>query len=373
MRPSLFIAAVLSLSLGLLAGCSSALYRPNPRAAAPSVTDAYNSFVSSIAQARFYSSGSGRTENDEDWQGGWCQMQEVAALDNGSGVQFKMKLESQQVLSATHLLVFQEIRGIAVIASKPGDRYDTQDAHYAVKFFPLKKRNTQLYFPYGTAEQAKTFADALSKISIASTAEVAAAVQAKNEEDRRKAEEAAAAAKAKAEAEAKAAQERQARIDRVLQSEKMGLAMEHAKKFRDAFHKYLSAYLSNAEGLSPGVKPRILLRLLKVSGKLNPPAGTPKAASDAFLRGKEVLKTAVEKDEIKKAEVEFRNALGIAPWWGEAYFHLAQVQERLGEIADAKQNLEWYVMINPKAEDLDLVKKMIARLDVEAQNARSKQ
>jgi regulator of sirC expression with transglutaminase-like and TPR domain len=56
---------------------------------------------------------------------------------------------------------------------------------------------------------------------------------------------------------------------------------------------------------------------------------------------------------------EYANALADAPWWADVWFNLAKVDEQLGNGADVRRDLAWYLRAAPDAPDRDQIRRQI--------------
>jgi tetratricopeptide (TPR) repeat protein len=73
----------------------------------------------------------------------------------------------------------------------------------------------------------------------------------------------------------------------------------------------------------------------------------------------------------RAAESRYAEALEYMPHHAVATYKLAEAQEKLGKIADARANYQQYLKILPKGEFAELARKALARLDEQAKNATS--
>lgn len=88
--------------------------------------------------------------------------------------------------------------------------------------------------------------------------------------------------------------------------------------------------------------------LLKTAAKLKTAPSVPTEARRHFVKAVTLQKDAKDPSELEGAIAEYRLALAEAPWWADAYFNLAVAQEGAAKFADAKKNLELYLLTAPK-------------------------
>lgn len=81
------------------------------------------------------------------------------------------------------------------------------------------------------------------------------------------------------------------------------------------------------------------------------------------IRGQTALKIVQDANDLNAAAVEFKQALGVAPWLAGAYFNLALVQEKQKNYADAIRNFKLYAMAAPQANDLAAIRQKIIELE----------
>src|SRR5271157_1916496 len=67
-----------------------------------------------------------------------------------------------------------------------------------------------------------------------------------------------------------------------------------------------------------------------------------------------------------------RKALLIAPWWGNAYYNLSRALELSGQYDDAIKQLNYYLELNPSADDAADARAKIAVIQSEKENATQK-
>lgn len=73
----------------------------------------------------------------------------------------------------------------------------------------------------------------------------------------------------------------------------------------------------------------------------------PEEARAHFVEGAAIAQSAKDAEGQKLAVASFKEAVKIAPWWGEAYYNLAVAQELAGQLDDAQSSLKFYILTNP--------------------------
>src|SRR6202007_511020 len=72
-------------------------------------------------------------------------------------------------------------------------------------------------------------------------------------------------------------------------------------------------------------------KIIKVFQGLKPAPEIPEDARRYFVEGTTIAKSATDKSQQALAVGSFKEALKIAPWWGDAYFNLAVAEELAGQ------------------------------------------
>lgn len=189
--------------------------------------------------------------------------------------------------------------------------------------------------------------------------ELAAKVEAERQEAVRKRveEEQKRAETARKEAELKAA------LAKVSALEQAGQAAEGAGKLREAFKQYLAALEAMGEMQSPDTDLRLREQIIKTALRLDPPPVVPPEAERHMVWGQTAVKQVQSMVEYNLALSQFGKAVHLAPWWAEAYFNLAVVQEKAGLDEQAIRHLKLYLLAAPNAKDQPEVQRKIYELD----------
>lgn len=112
-------------------------------------------------------------------------------------------------------------------------------------------------------------------------------------------------------------------------------------------------------------------KIVNLVSAQNPKPAVPEEARRYLARGIAAVQNAKNTEDFKLALPEFRNATNAAPWWPDAYFNLALVQERLGDIASAIANYRLYLVLAPNAKDAENIRTHTYQLEYLAeQNAK---
>jgi tetratricopeptide (TPR) repeat protein len=84
---------------------------------------------------------------------------------------------------------------------------------------------------------------------------------------------------------------------------------------------------------------------------IKPPPAIPENARKSFIEGSTIAKAATDASGQAIAIASFKEALKIAPWWGDAYYNLAAAQELAGQLDNAEASLKLYMLTAPSEKD----------------------
>jgi hypothetical protein len=112
-------------------------------------------------------------------------------------------------------------------------------------------------------------------------------------------------------------------------------------------------------------------KIVNLVSAQNPKPAVPEDARRYLARGIAAVQNAKNTEDFKLALPEFRNATNVAPWWPDAYFNLALVQERLDDFVGAIANYHFYLSLAPNAKDTENIRTHTYQLEYLAeQNAK---
>ena len=98
-----------------------------------------------------------------------------------------------------------------------------------------------------------------------------------------------------------------------------------------------------------------------------PPPAIPNRARRHAVRARTLVEQAVNKKDFHRAESEYEHALRIAPWWTEARYYYALVQEEAGDPAGAIETLRLVLSGGPDSETVQAVRNKIYSLEIKAE------
>ena len=84
-------------------------------------------------------------------------------------------------------------------------------------------------------------------------------------------------------------------------------------------------------------------KTIKLATSIKPAPAIPEEANRAFVKGNVFQKEAKDASGYELAITSYRNALRIAPWWGDAYFNLAVALETAGKFDEAIASIRNYM------------------------------
>lgn len=135
--------------------------------------------------------------------------------------------------------------------------------------------------------------------------------------------------------------------------------LERDGRLREAFDAYVGAFQTGPSDTAKAIELR--MKVIALALKLNPP---PEIPEEARKHAAYAVAALDEKSDsgMKEATREFLKATQLAPWWPRAYFNLAILQEKQGDIKGAAENLSFYLAAAPGASDADAVKSQLFKL-----------
>jgi tetratricopeptide (TPR) repeat protein len=143
---------------------------------------------------------------------------------------------------------------------------------------------------------------------------------------------------------------------------------QSATKKDDTSLETLRQYVTDLKKNPENIEMREKLIKFAQGLKKNPPV--PEEYERLMSRGSAFLKLASDIDGFAKAIGEFKAAVALAPWKGDAYMNLAEAQEKAGQFADAIVNLKFAILAEPKGKNERDIRNRIYELEVFAENAR---
>ncbi len=90
-------------------------------------------------------------------------------------------------------------------------------------------------------------------------------------------------------------------------------------------------------------------KIIKLAQGIKPRPAIPEEANRAFVKGNVFQKEAKDASGYDLAITAYREALRVAPWWGDAYFNLAVALEAAGKFDEAIVSIKLYVASVPGA------------------------
>jgi hypothetical protein len=92
-------------------------------------------------------------------------------------------------------------------------------------------------------------------------------------------------------------------------------------------------------------------QIIKLAKQISPPPAISENARKSFVEGSAIAKSATDASGQTLAVASFKDALNVAPWWGDAYYNLAVAQELAGQLDNAEASLKLYILTGPSAKD----------------------
>jgi len=137
---------------------------------------------------------------------------------------------------------------------------------------------------------------------------------------------------------------------------------------REAFDQYMKTLQQAPEGCS--CEKNLEEKIISVVAKLSPKPTIPEESIMFEGRAEAALKSAKTEEDFLSAAKEYRKALRLAPWNPTLYYNLGVVYEKAQRPQDAVGSLKMYLMAQPAATDVIVVKKKIAGLEYDMEKAK---
>ena len=108
-------------------------------------------------------------------------------------------------------------------------------------------------------------------------------------------------------------------------------------------------------------------KIIRLFHQLDPPPAIPEEARRHAIRAQTFVETATNEEEYGPALTEFDKALRLAPWWPDAYFNYALVQEAAGDAEGALQSYTLFLLAAPNDPDARKIQNKIYELEIKAE------
>lgn len=113
-------------------------------------------------------------------------------------------------------------------------------------------------------------------------------------------------------------------------------------------------------------------RIIMLGAEIKPTPAIPEEARRSFVKGVTIAKAAKDAGSQELTIESFNEGLKIAPWWGEAYYHLAVAQEMAGQLAEADRSLKLFLLSNPGEIETRDAKERVEAIAVKRRSAAEK-
>ena len=146
-----------------------------------------------------------------------------------------------------------------------------------------------------------------------------------------------------------------------------GKEEEKKAKIPSEIFQYIEELISQPEGSYSEI--RLRKKIISMVLDLGEEPELPEDARRFLVRGRMAIKSADYQESYLRAGSEFKRALIIAPWAGEAYYNLGVTLEKTGLYDEAMRNLEFYLLASPDAEDVEMVRDKIYEIEYQKEEA----
>jgi tetratricopeptide (TPR) repeat protein len=107
--------------------------------------------------------------------------------------------------------------------------------------------------------------------------------------------------------------------------------------------------------------------VIRLARNTVPPPAVPDRARRHAVRARTLVQEAVNQKDFRRAVSEYEQALRIAPWWTEARYYYALVQEEAGDPAAAIESLRLVLSGEPDPETVEAVRNKMYSLEIKAE------
>lgn len=112
-------------------------------------------------------------------------------------------------------------------------------------------------------------------------------------------------------------------------------------------------------------------QIIRAALALNPQPAIPEEARRHFVRATTIQKDARNEADAELAAREYREALLLAPWWGDAYFNLGVAAQTANLFDEAIRAFRLYLLTQPSPEDARDAQDRIYAVEARRELARS--
>jgi tetratricopeptide (TPR) repeat protein len=107
--------------------------------------------------------------------------------------------------------------------------------------------------------------------------------------------------------------------------------------------------------------------VIRLARNTVPPPAVPDRARRHAVRARTLVQEAVNQKDFRRAVSEYEQALRIAPWWTEARYYFALVQEEAGDPAAAIESLRLVLSGEPDPDTVLTVRNKMYSLEIKAE------
>jgi tetratricopeptide (TPR) repeat protein len=161
--------------------------------------------------------------------------------------------------------------------------------------------------------------------------------------------------------------------DRLEHSERIARALAKRRRTEEAerlvkegLHRgALNLYLDKVR--ERPLDPDEVSAVIRLARNTVPPPAVPDRARRHAVRARTLVQEAVNQKDFRRAVSEYEQALRIAPWWTEARYYYALVQEEAGDPAAAIESLRLVLSGEPDPETVEAVRNKMYSLEIKAE------
>jgi tetratricopeptide (TPR) repeat protein len=133
----------------------------------------------------------------------------------------------------------------------------------------------------------------------------------------------------------------------------------------ETLQQYVSELRQNTDDVS------LREQIIRAALALDPQPAIPEEARRHFVRAVTIQKDATSEADAELAAREYREALLLAPWWGDAYFNLGVAAQTANLFDEAIRAFRLYLLTQPPSDDARDAQDRIYAVEAKRELARS--
>ena len=109
----------------------------------------------------------------------------------------------------------------------------------------------------------------------------------------------------------------------------------------------------------------LLKKLIKLVQAMGPPPKIPAEAKRDFIKGNTFILQGKDASAAQDAIDAYKDALSLAPWWGNAYFNLGLAYEAAGRYKEAEESMNFFLLTKPEGAWKNKAEQELGKIEAE--------